>query len=273
MDLMLLAHQPAAPLASYVEKLWYCDGYQGVHRKEHVLPNGKFQVVISLAEGPLRAPGSPTEEWGQLAPSLVLGIRSHYSVIHTAVLQSAMGVVFWPGSARVFFDSPADAFYNESVPLDLLWGSKASELRDRLRAASTALKKFRILESALLARVNKGFELHTAVRYALREFARAPHIRSVLDVTKETGLSRRRFAQLFREQVGLTPKLFCRLHRFQGVLRQIALDAPVDWADVALAGGYCDQSHLGHEFREFSGMSPSAYLASQRTVASHPPID
>jgi AraC-like DNA-binding protein len=273
MDLMLLAHQPAAPLTSYVEKLWYCDGYQGVHRKERALPNGKFQMVISLAEGPLRAPGSPTEEWGQLAPSLVLGIRSHYSVIHTAVLQSAMGVVFWPGGARVFFDSPADVFYNESVPLDLLWGSKASELRDQLRAASTAAKKFRVLEIALLERLKKGRELHTAVRYALREFARAPHIRSVLEVTKEAGLSRRRFAQLFREQVGLTPKLFCRLRRFRGVLRQITLGAPVDWADVALAGGYCDQSHLVHEFRDFSGISPSAYLASERTVANRLPID
>jgi len=270
---MLLAHQPAAPLTSYVEKLWYCDGYQGVHRKERVLPNGKFQLVLSLAEGPLRAPGSPTEEWGQLAPSLVLGIRSHYSVIHTAVLQSAMGVVFWPGGARVFFDSPADAFYNESVPLDLLWGSQASDLRDRLRAASTAAKKFRVLEIALLARLKQGRELHPAVRYALGEFARAPHIRSVLEVTKEAGLSRRRFAQLFREQVGLTPKLFCRLHRFRGVLRQIALGAPVDWADVALAGGYCDQSHLVHEFHDFSGTSPAAYLASERTVANRLPAD
>ena len=184
-----------------------------------------------------------------------------------------MGVVFWPGGARVFFDSPADAFYNESVPLDLLWGSGASELRDRLRAASTVVKKFRLLEIALLERVNKGLDLHTAVRYALREFTRAPHIRSVLDVTKEAGLSRRRFAQLFREQIGLTPKLFCRLHRFQGVLRQIALGAPVDWADVALAGGYCDQAHLVHEFRDFSGISPSAYLASKRTVAHRLPSD
>jgi AraC-like DNA-binding protein len=272
---MLLAHQPSAPLASYVEKLWYCDGYQGVHRKEkeRVLPNGRFQLVISLAEGPLRAPGTPTEEWGQLASSLVLGIRSHYSVIHTAGLQSAMGVVFWAGGARAFFDSRADAFYNESVPLDLIWGPKASELRDRLRAASTAVRKFRVLETALLERVNKGLELHTAVRYALGAFAQTPHIRSVLDVTKETGLSRRRFAQLFREQVGLTPKLFCRLHRFQGVLRQIALGAPVDWADLALAGGYCDQAHLAHEFRDFSGVSPTAYLASERTVVNHLPID
>jgi methylphosphotriester-DNA--protein-cysteine methyltransferase len=78
---------------------------------------------------------------------------------------------------------------------------------------------------------------------------------------------------LFREQVGLTPKLYCRLHRFQDVLRQIAVGAPVDWADLALAGGYCDQAHLANEFRDFSGISPSAYLASERSVANRVPID
>ena len=52
MAAMQLAHHPAGPLAAYVEKIWYCDGYQGVHRKNLVLPNGRFQLVISLAEGP-----------------------------------------------------------------------------------------------------------------------------------------------------------------------------------------------------------------------------
>jgi hypothetical protein len=91
-----LAHHPAGPLAAYVEKIWYCDGYQGVHRKNLVLPNGRFQLVISLAEGPLSAPGGPTGELGEIASSLVLGIRSHFSVIDTATLKSAMGVLFWP---------------------------------------------------------------------------------------------------------------------------------------------------------------------------------
>jgi AraC-like DNA-binding protein len=122
------------------------------------------------------------------------------------------------------------------------------------------------METALLARVNRRLELHRAVRYALGEFRRAPHIRSVLDVTRETGLSRRRFAQLFREQVGLTPKLYCRLHRFQGVLRQISSGAPVDWADLAVAGGYYDQAHLANEFRSFSGISPASYLASEQSL-------
>jgi len=264
MDLMVVSHKPAAALASYVEKLWYCDGYQGVHGKQRVLPNGRFQLVFSLAEGPLRAPGSPSEEWGILAPSLVLGIRTQYSVIHTAVLQSAMGVIFRPGVTRAFFDSPADAFCNDSVPLGLIWGSRAGELRDRLCAARSAVDKFRVLETALLERVNRRFKMHAAVVYAIGEFERAPHILSVHEVAREAGLSRRRFAQLFREQVGLTPKLYCRLHRFQGAVRQIASGASVDWANLALAGGYCDQAHFAKEFREFSGASPGAYAASEK---------
>jgi AraC-like DNA-binding protein len=265
MGAMQLAHHPAGPLAAYVERIWYCDGYQGAHRKNLVLPNGRFQLVISLAEGPLRAPGGPTEELGEIASSLVLGIRSHFSLIDTATLKSAMGVLFWPAGARAFFDEPADWFYNENVPLDLIWGSTASELRDHLREASTAAEKFDVLETVLLERLNKRLELHAGVLYALGRFARVPHIRSVLEVAREAGLSRRRFAQLFREQVGLTPKLYCRLNRFQHVVRQISLGVPVDWADLALAGGYCDQAHLANEFRHFSGMSPTAYLAINRS--------
>lgn len=273
MDRVLLAQQPGVPLAPYVEKVWYCEGYPAVHRRERVLPNGRFQLVINLSDVTVPPEDCAMGEWNQFAPSLVVGMRSHFSVIHTATLQSVMGVLFRPGGARAFFDETADAFYNQVVPLDQVWGPIASELRDRLREAGSVAQKFRTLEIALVQRLKERLELHAAVRYALREFTRAPHIRSVLEVTREAGMSRRRFAQLFREQIGLTPKLYCRLHRFQGVLRQIASGAPVDWADVALAGGYCDQAHLAHEFRDFSGISPGAYLASEPTFVNHVPMD
>jgi AraC-like DNA-binding protein len=149
-------------------------------------------------------------------------MRSRYSVIDTAGLQSIMGVVFWPGGAHGFFDVPADEFYNQVVPLDWVWGSAVTELRDRLRDTFSPAETFRVLETTLRRRAGKRLELHAAVRYALEEFRRVPHTRSVLDVTRHAGLSRRRFAQLFREPVGLTPKLSCRLRRFRQVVGQIA---------------------------------------------------
>jgi AraC-like DNA-binding protein len=261
---MHIDRHPAGPLAAYVEKVWYCDGYGIVDGTRRVLPNGRFQLFISLSDAPVGGPGRANWELGRGAASVVVGIRTCCSVIDTGALQSTMGVLFWPGGARAFFDASANMFYNESVPLDLIWGSLAGELRDHLREAGTVAEKFEVLEGALLERVDKRLELHPAVQYALGELARAPHICSVLGMAKEAGLSRRRFAQLFREQVGLTPKLYCRLHRFQDVVRQISLGSPVDWAALALAGGYCDQAHLSNEFRSFSGTSPSSYLADER---------
>jgi AraC-like DNA-binding protein len=224
------------------------------HRKERVLPNGKFQLVIDLSE--------------LASPPLVVGIRSEFSVVETAGLQCMIGVVFRAGGARSLLDVCADEFYNTEVPLDLIWGGAAGRLRDCLQSARTPAERFRSLEAALIERAKRP-QLHPAVQFALGEFQRAPHIRSVLDVAREAGLSRRRFAQLFREQVGLTPKLYCRVHRFQDVVRRLTAGAPVDWADVALAGGYCDQAHLAHEFRAFSGISPGAWLARDRPFQNH----
>jgi len=254
---MLIAHRPAQPLAAWVEQLWYCEGYQVSHRKERVLPNGRFQLVIDLSG---------------LAEPLVVGIRSEFSVIETASLQCMIGVVFRAGGARSLLGASADEFYNREIPLDLVWGSAATRLRDQLREAATPPQRFPMLEAALLERA-KRLELHPAIRFGLGQFQRAPHIRSVLDVTRDAGLSRRRFAQLFREQVGLTPKLYCRVHRFQDVVRTLNSGMPVNWADVALAGGYSDQAHLTHEFRAFSGTSPSAWLAKDRPFPNHMVID
>jgi AraC-like DNA-binding protein len=250
---MLLVYRPASPLASYVEQFWYCDRYQMPHRKERVLPNGRFQLIVDLSD----------------TPSLIVGMQSRSTVIDTAALQSIVGVLFWPGAARAFFDSPADQFHNQQIPLDLVWGPAAGELRERLREESTPAGKFVVLETTLRARAEARGAVHPAVRYALGEIQRVPHIRSVLELARDAGLSRRRFAQVFREQVGVTPKLYCRLHRFREVVRQIGSGAPVDWADVALAGGYSDQAHLAHEFREFAGISPSACMAGNRPFLNH----
>jgi AraC-like DNA-binding protein len=270
---MFFTYRPAPPLACSVEMFWYGEGYPAAHRTERALPSGRIQLVIDLSDGFVRDGAPAAQRCQPAAAPLVVGMQSRFAVLETAALQHIMSVVFRPGGTREIFDVPADAFYNGVVPLEQVWGSAATQLRDRLRETRSAAEKFRLLEAALLRCRRERLELHAAVRYALERFQCAPHILSVLGVNKEIGLSRRRFAQLFREQVGVTPKLYCRIHRFQRVVQRIASGAPVDWAEVALAGGYCDQAHFSHEFRDFSGITPGAYLASDRPSVNHVPID
>jgi AraC-like DNA-binding protein len=94
----------------------------------------------------------------------------------------------------------------------------------------------------------------------LREFQRDAGLLSSAKTAEAANLSQRRFIQIFRNQVGLTPKLFCRIERFQRILERIADIDDVDWLDVALSCGYFDQSHFIHDFREFTGLRPTEYL-------------
>jgi AraC-like DNA-binding protein len=144
-------------------------------------------------------------------------------------------------------------------------------LRERVLAASTCEGKISVLERFLLEQAFRPLSRHPAVRFALREFQRE-QIPAIATVSDQVGLSSRRFIQVFSEQVGLSPKLFCRVQRFQQVLRIIHRDADVDWAEIALGCGYFDQAHFIHDFKEFSGINPTAYLAARTEHLNHVPI-
>jgi AraC-like DNA-binding protein len=255
---MLLTYCPGPPLSDYVEALWHYDGHQQAYTgKERVLPNGRFQIVIDLSGG----------------AGAVCGMRSQYITIKPAAIRCVMGVVFRPGGARGFFLIPSSDFYNQIVPLDAVWGPQVARLQELLREARSAQGKLRALESALLEAVQRGdesrFVLHPSVDCALRAFGQTPHIQTVSEVARDVGLSRRRLTQVFAEQIGITPTLYCRLMRFRWVVREIAARGFVNWADIASAGGYSDQAHLAHEFRDFSGLSPSRYLEAERPFPNH----
>jgi AraC-like DNA-binding protein len=245
--------RPGPTIAPFAELFWHDDRYRELTHRERVLPAGAFTLVFELESG----------------VGIVNGLRSSCIEFDTRPVGTVVGVLFRPGGAKAFFPGSAQALFNRSVPLDRLWGSGANETCERLRAGADASVRFAILEQALQCRMQSSAFLHPAVEAGLREFQLVPHVRRVLEIVEQAGLSRRRFSQLFREQVGTTPKLYCRLRRFTWVVQQLSTGNEVDWADVAQAAGYSDQAHLAHDFREFSGLSPAALLRTDRPSGAH----
>jgi AraC-like DNA-binding protein len=107
---------------------------------------------------------------------------------------------------------------------------------------------------------HKGFKGQHGILYD--EFSRSP-TSTVSEVTDKIGFSTRHFNQIFRNRVGLTPKLFCRIRRLQQVLDLVSGKDRVDWADIAIACGYFDQAHFIHDFRMFANCTPTEYLAQR----------
>ena len=131
-----------------------------------------------------------------------------------------MGVHFRPGGAFPFFGLPMSELVDTHVELETLWGRTGGELRERLRNATRPIDKFRVLEAMLVTRLRRLSIQGDVVQYALDALSRSGAT-TVHDVTQRVGLSHRRFIQVFKAQVGLTPKLFYRVQRFQRILAHV----------------------------------------------------
>jgi len=267
-------HIPSEPLSHFISLIWFGDDYIVPHALERVLPTGEMSLIINLWENRTRVYNADDPRRFQTFDgAIVAGAYSAFTVIDTDEQRSTAGVVFRPGGAFPFLGLPAGELQDSNASLSDLWGRQAaSDLREQLLGARSPEAKFAILERALLSRMNAPVEsTHPAVTFAVQNFRLRPN-HPISKVTDRIGLSERRFIQLFSQQVGLTPKLFCRVQRFQRVLRNItslAANSAIDWPQIALTCGYFDQSHFIHDFRAFSGINPTTYVANKTQFQNH----
>lgn len=258
-DTIFNFYKPKPTLAKFVENFWLYKGYSVEQTTTHILPTGTLELVINLRQNELRFhdPQRP-ENCSRFSGAIVSGAHAGSFVGESADKVLLIGVHFKPGGAFPFLGLPADDLADTHIDLETLWGASASRLRERLYEARMSGERIQLLQEALLSRLSQRAEQHYAVSAALEIFGNqaGPTVR---EIAKYLGLSQRRFIQVFRTEVGMTPKLFSRIRRFQQTRTFIQQNLSPNWAALALDCGYFDQSHLIREFLEFSGVSPSAY--------------
>jgi AraC-like DNA-binding protein len=266
-----LTHVPDSPLSEFIDYLWLvADGQSS--RKERILPGGTVELVVNLSEDEIRIHHpARLEEYKRFSGAVISGTYTGPFVCDGAQHKSMLGVHFKPGGAFPFLGVLASELAGGHANLVDLWGPSAIQLRERLCCATAARERFRIAEGFLANRLRRGVIRHSAVTTALGLFGPAGTGMSVREVAAHVELSQRHFIQLFTSQVGLSPKLFCRLLRFQrawtlaqqsgsvrrGHVQPERAICEVDWAQLAVECGYFDQSHLIRDFQQFSSSTPT----------------
>ena len=252
---------PKPPLSKFVDSLWFYESDVVESNTQHILPTGTLELAINLRQDELLFHDSEhPEDCLRFSGAVVSGAHARRFAPRATEKIAIIGVHFKPGGAFPFLGLPADDLADTHVDLETLWGASASRLRTRLGEAKTSAARFQLLQDALLSRLSRDVEQHYAVSTALELFWKKQARPTVRETAKYLGLSQRRFIQVFSEEVGMTPKLFSRIQRFQQSRSLIQNNPTPKWASLALDLGYFDQSHLIREFHEFSGFSPSDYL-------------
>ena len=253
-------HVPAQPLSEFIDLFWLTEEYAPPHPQERLMPSGMMNLVVTWDRN------------GTVWNGGVSGVHTKSMMLETATPFTVFGVSFKPAGAFPFLPMPAGELQDLFVPLEAVWGLSAAAVCEALVSACTPARKFQVIERALLGAARGRFDRHRAVRHAVRALGDASRPRAVAEIVDEVGMSQRRFIEIFRNQVGVTPKAFSRLRRFQHVLGAVEHLTEVDWTGVALECGYFDQAHFIHDFREFAGVTPSTYLrhrASRNHIAVH----
>jgi AraC-like DNA-binding protein len=222
------------------------------------LPDGQMELV-------LRSQGGGDSDWLN-----IVGTRSRALRKESGPTGAFCVVVrFKAGGGYPFFGMPVSELTDQMVSLDQLWGPLCEELRDGLGSAEDPLTSLGATERALRARL-RGPELYepsaaAGVRHALRVLELSAVVPSVDALTKLLGTSTRQLRRAFADVVGLSPKQYLRILRFQRARRLAAQSAAPRWSSIASAVGYFDQAHMINDFRALSGQTPRELWSPPRT--------
>ena len=270
---MIVTHRPTAPLADFVDAIWLASRDSLSHTRERSLPTGRVDIVIPLLQDSIvRFDAVNSSEARHFRGAVVSGAHDRFVVRGMGGASSVIGVHFKPGGAAMFFGGALRQFGNQTILLDDVWGAAARDLRQRLQAARQASQKIRILEGELLSRLPGAPPVDRMVAWALQALELNPSAARISTVQRASGCSPQQFIRRFAGTVGVTPKRYARVLRFNTLLPRLARVGPRDWADVAAEAGYFDQSHLIHEFRQLAGMTPASYEPLHADQPTHVPI-
>jgi AraC-like DNA-binding protein len=240
--------RPQGPLAHFVDSLWLYRGEAPAHATDLRLPTGEAELVVNLGSGRAVVAGPAT--------------RAH--LLATTEQRDTLGVVFKVGGASALLGLPLEEIRDLTVPLPDL-GERTAEA-----APGSQLATIQGQLSARLARIPDP--PHPASAVAAARLAAAPEQIRIAELGDDLGLSMRRLQQIFRADVGMSPKAYQRLQRFRSTLTRMDDAVETGWAAFALDRGYYDQSHFIGEFRAHAGLTPSEYFARRGPFVNHVPV-
>ena len=227
-------YSPCKALSPFIQCYWTLRSTsREVPAANRIFPDGCMEFVFHFAE-----PFARVRDDGRLerqADTLVAGQIWEPLTLQQGACADVLGVRFRPAGAHPFLRIPVHEVGGQIVSLEDIWGRRARVWRDAIGSASNRIAA---LERNLL------------------------NCRPEPAVMPRT-LSPRQFRRRFQAEVGITPKLYGRIRRFQ---RALGILGSMPFAEAAAACGYYDQSHLIRDFRQFTGQAPSAWLSGKSNV-------
>jgi AraC-like DNA-binding protein len=269
-------HQPSAPLNNFIDNLIYMEGLTPAHTLDRFLPDGNTELIIDLTEKSQTIHDNNTLEIIQICSrAWVSGVRTRPITIPSGKGNKLMVIAFKKGAAHPFYSFPMNELTDSVVMADLVFGRSIHELREKLLSARSVLEMFCHVE--LFLQSKGGNKLHAnsiskCIQYAITGITSQPNLLSFQELSSQIGYSQKHFIDLFRKQVGVVPKQYLKIIRFQKAIQETEKNRSINWSRLASESGFYDQAHFIHDFKEFSGFTPNEYKQHKSSELNYIPV-
>ncbi len=267
------AHVPIFPLNQFIELFVYFERAEHSHTVDRFLPNGDTELLIDFHDTPqFIYDNNSLKEIQACHHVWASGVRTEPITIPSGNGAAMMVVSFKKGMGYPFFPFPMNEISNSVVDADLVWGSEFGLLREQLLETKDIGRRFEIVEQFLLRHFRTRLNANECVAFAVSEMRERPDAWSIAEMNRKIGYSQKHFTAMFSKHVGVTPKAYLKIMRFQKAVAEIEKRSDLDWTTLALECGFYDQSHFINDFRLFSGFTPEDYASRQINYLNYVPV-
>jgi AraC-like DNA-binding protein len=249
---------PSPALSHLIKTYWFLESGNDFTKPgpQRIFPDGCMELIIHFGDAFLKQKSGIT---AQQSSAFVFGqLESHLELIPSSRM-GVMGVKFHPQGFSSFTKLPLITIKNQEVSLNDLFGRNACDIHDKIAEAKNALQRVKIMEASLMKEMRRTKISNGVTAFIVNDIHQSRGLLSVGSLVKKYHISEKKLERLFNQQVGLSPKSFSRIVRFQQVFRLVS--SSTNLTELALNAGYFDQAHFIREFRSFTGLSPRQYFS------------
>lgn len=264
---------PVFPLNQFIEAFIYFERVEHAHTVDRFLPNGDTEILIDFHDAPqFIYDNNSLKEIQACHHVWASGLRTEPITIPSGNGAAMMVIAFKKGMAAPFFPFPMEEISDAVVDADLVWGGDFGDLRERLLNETNVSTRFVMVENFLLKHFASKLQLNPCVAFAINEMSARPDSLSIARMNKQIGYSQKHFTEMFRKNVGVTPKSYLKIMRFQKAVKTIDATASIEWDMIAQDCGFYDQAHFINDFKHFSGFTPEQYAQIHTNYQNYVPV-
>lgn len=248
---------PTASLSKYIKQYWFLEMEAGEAVGERVVPSGYVEITFHFADHLIKR-----KQTDQMQAGIVLcGQKTDFFDVLPTGKISMLTVQFFPHSAGLFFDFPVHELVNLTVDMKEVLGSRVRDLEEQLYYILTLEGKINQIElflwQLLIRKTNYSWD---RVSHNIQLINQCNGQISAEQLASAACLSRKQHDRVFQHMVGLSPKQFLKVVRFQYSLYAHQQHPTESLTELACRCGYYDQSHMISDYKELSGITPKQYF-------------